>query len=109
MAKPRVPKEELKKILGEIRRGEVPSELRAFLDIPLKLTVELGRTKMEIGELLALKEGSIIELSTHAGDPVEILVNDKLVALGEVVVVDDRYGVRITSILVKGEKIAKLV
>ena len=74
------------------------SKLKMILDVPLKVSVELGRTKMLVNDLLQLGQGSVIELDKIAGEPMEILVNDKLVAMGEVVVVNERFGVRLTDV-----------
>ena len=71
------------------------SKLKMILDIPLKVSVELGRTKMLVNDLLQLGQGSVIELDKIAGEPMEILINDKLVAMGEVVVVNEKFGVRL--------------
>src|SRR5690349_124441 len=71
-----------------------PRNLDLILDIPLKVTVELGRTKMIVNDLLALGQGSVIELNKLAGEPMEVLVNEKLVARGEAVVVNEKFGVR---------------
>ena len=68
-------------------------------NIPLQVTVELGKTKKEISEILEFSTGTVIVLDKIAGDPVEIVVNGKLIARGEVVVIDDNYGVRITSLI----------
>ena len=70
-----------------------------ILDVPLKVSVELGRTKMLINDLLQLGQGSVIELDKIAGEPMEILINDKLVAMGEVVVVNEKFGVRLTDVV----------
>ncbi len=75
------------------------SKLKMILDVPLKVTVELGRTKMLINDLLQLGQGSVIELDKIAGEPMEILINDKLVAMGEVVVVNEKFGVRLTDVV----------
>ena len=74
------------------------NDIDMILDIPVQLTIELGRTKIAIKNLLQLAQGSVVELSKFAGEPLEVLVNDKLVARGEVVVVEDRFGVRITEL-----------
>jgi flagellar motor switch protein FliN/FliY len=79
-----------------------------ILDIPLQISVELGRTKMLINELLKLGQGSVIELSKLAGETLEILANQKLVARGEVVVVNEKYGVRLTEIISPIERIERL-
>jgi flagellar motor switch protein FliN len=82
--------------------------LQLILDIPLRLTVELGRTKMPVSELLNLTQGSVIELSKLAGEPMEVLVNDKLIARGEAVVVNEKFGVRLTDIISTSERIEQL-
>lgn len=82
--------------------------LNLILDIPLKVTVELGRTKMPVSELLNLTQGSVIELSKLAGEPMEVLVNDKLIARGEAVVVNEKFGVRLTDIISPSERIEQL-
>jgi flagellar motor switch protein FliN len=82
--------------------------LDLILDIPLRVTVELGRTKMVVSELLNLGQGSVIELSKLAGEPMEVLVNDKLVARGEAVVVNEKFGVRLTDIISPAERVEQL-
>ncbi len=79
-----------------------------ILDIPLKLTAELGRTKMLVSELLNLGQGSVIELNKLAGEPMEVLVNDKLIARGEAVVVNEKFGVRLTDIISPQERVEQL-
>ena len=79
-----------------------------ILDIPLEITVELGRTKMMICDLLKLSQGSVVELGKLAGDTLEILANKKLVAKGEVVVLNEKYGIRITEVISPVERIEKL-
>ncbi len=88
--------------------AEKMKNLEFILDIPLRVSVELGRTKMLINDLLRLGQGSVIELSKMAGEPLEVLVNDKLIAKGEVVVVNDKFGVRLTDILSPVERIEQL-
>lgn len=83
-------------------------KLDLILDIPLKLSVEVGRAKIIVNDLLKLGQGSVIELSKLAGDPLEVLVNDKLIARGEVVVVNEKFGVRLTDIISPVERIEKL-
>jgi flagellar motor switch protein FliN/FliY len=85
-----------------------PQNLSMLMDIPLKVTVELGRTKRQIKDILDLSPGSIIELDKLAGEPVDILVNNKLIAKGEVVVIDENFGVRVTDILSQWDRIQKL-
>ena len=87
---------------GEHRR------LDLLLDVPLDLSVELGRTRMTIQDLLGLGPGSVIELDKIAGEALDILVNDRLVARGEAVVVNDKFGVRITDIVSQSERVARL-
>ncbi|MBA3029235.1 MAG: flagellar motor switch protein FliN [Desulfobacteraceae bacterium] len=79
-----------------------------ILDIPLEITVELGRTRMMICDLLKLGQGSVIELSKLAGDTLEILANNKLIAKGEVVVMNEKYGIRLTEVSSPVERIEKL-
>ena len=79
-----------------------------ILDVPLDVTVELGRTKKSIKDILDLTNGSIVELDKLAGEPVDIHINGKLLAKGEVVVIDENFGVRITDIVSKEERAARL-
>ncbi|SDN38045.1 flagellar motor switch protein FliN [Vreelandella arcis] len=83
-------------------------DLEMIMDIPVKLTVELGRTKLTIKQLLELAQGSVIELEGLAGEPMDILINGYLIAQGEVVVIEDKYGIRITEIITPSERIHKL-
>ncbi len=82
--------------------------LALILDIPLRVTVELGRTKMPVNELLNLTQGSVVELSKLAGEPMEVYVNDKLIAKGEAVVVNEKFGVRLTDIISPTERVESL-
>lgn len=82
--------------------------LAMILDIPLRVTVELGRTKMPVSELLNLGQGSVIELNKLAGEPMEVFVNDKLIARGEAVVVNEKFGVRLTDIISTRERVEQL-
>jgi len=84
------------------------TNLNLLLDIPLKVTVELGRTKKQIKDILELSQGSIIELDKLAGEPVDILVNNKLIAKGEVVVIDENFGVRVTDIVSQWDRVQKI-
>ena len=79
-----------------------------MLDIPLEITIELGRTKMLINDLLKLGQGSVIELPKEAGDTLEILANNRLVAKGDVVVVNKKYGIRLTEVISPVERVEKL-
>lgn len=92
---------------GSLAHAE-DTNLNLLLDIPLKVTVELGRTHKVIKDILELSQGSIIELDKLAGEPVDILVNNKLIAKGEVVVIDENFGVRVTDIVNQWERIQKL-
>ncbi len=84
---------------GESKPKAGTTDLDFILDIPLEISVELGRTSMLVNDLLQLGQGSVVELSKLAGEPMEILVNGKLVARGEVVVVNEKFGVRLTDII----------
>jgi flagellar motor switch protein FliN/FliY len=84
------------------------NNLNLLMDIPLKVTVELGRTQKQIKDILEMSQGSIIELDKLAGEPVDILVNNKLIAKGEVVVIDENFGVRVTDILSQWDRLQKL-
>ena len=84
------------------------ANLDLILDIPLSVTVELGRSKMLINDLLQLGQGSIVELTKLVGEPLEVLVNNKLVARGEVVVVNEKFGVRLTDIVTPMERVKSL-
>ena len=84
------------------------NNLNLLMDIPLRVTVELGRTQRQIKDILELSQGSIIELDKLAGEPVDILVNNKLIAKGEVVVIDENFGVRVTDIISQWDRIQKL-
>ncbi len=91
--------------------GEASASLQdidLIMDIPVKLTVELGRTRMTIKELLRLTQGSVVALDGLAGEPLDILINGYLIAQGEVVVVADKYGVRITDIITPSERMRRL-
>ena len=83
----------------------VPSNLGLILDIPVRVTVELGRTRKTVGEVLNLSPGSVVELDKLAGEPVDVLVNGKLVARGEVVVIDENFGIRVTEIVSRAERV----
>ncbi|MFZ1984868.1 MAG: flagellar motor switch protein FliN [Desulfatitalea sp.] len=88
--------------------GQRPANLDFILDIPLEITVELGRTRMMINDLLKLGQGSVIELTKPAGDTLEILANNRLIAKGDVVVVNDKYGIRLTEVISPVERLEKL-
>ncbi|HEY5799438.1 MAG TPA: flagellar motor switch protein FliN [Burkholderiaceae bacterium] len=87
---------------------ETHNDIEFILDIPVQLTVELGRTKIAIKNLLQLAQGSVVELDGLAGEPMDVLVNGCLIAQGEVVVVNDKFGIRLTDIITPSERIRKL-
>ncbi|MGZ5202807.1 MAG: flagellar motor switch protein FliN [Telluria sp.] len=89
-------------------RTETPNDIDFILDIPVQLTVELGRTKIAIKNLLQLAQGSVVELDGMAGEPMDVLVNGCLIAQGEVVVVNDKFGIRLTDIISPSERVRKL-
>lgn len=96
---------------GEVEEEGMDEEMRnldLILDIPLTVTVELGRCKMLINDLLQLSQGSVVELTKLVGEPLEVLVNQKLVARGEVVVVNEKFGVRLTDIVSPMERVQSL-
>lgn len=84
--------------------GEIPDRIQALLDIPLNVVVELGKTKLTLKQVMELSVGSLIELDKLTGEPVDIIVNGKLIARGEVVVIDENFGVRITEIVTPQER-----
>ena len=84
------------------------SDVDMIMDIPVRLSVELGRTKMTIKKLLSLSQGSVVSLDGLAGEPLDILINGYLIAQGEVVVVSDNYGIRITYIITPSERMRRL-
>ncbi|WP_032115316.1 flagellar motor switch protein FliN [Candidatus Arsenophonus nilaparvatae] len=84
------------------------SDINMIMDIPVKLTVELGRTKMTIKKLLTLTQGSVVSLDGLAGEALDILINGYLIAQGEVVVVSEKYGIRITDIITPSERMRRL-
>jgi flagellar motor switch protein FliN/FliY len=102
--------------VGEVRFAELKNaelgntsmDLNIILDIPLTMTVELGRCRLLISEMLQLGQGSVIELMKLAGEPMEIFVNQKLIARGEVVVVNEKFGVRLTDIVSPAERVSRL-
>jgi len=86
----------------------IPSNLEMIMDLPLEVTVRLGHTRILIGDLLRLDKNSVLELSQGADEPLDIVVNDKVLARGEVVVMDDRLGIRITDIVSRKERVETL-
>jgi flagellar motor switch protein FliN/FliY len=100
-------KESVKEIKqdGDVKQSP---NLDFILDISLEISVELGRTKIPISDLLQLGQGSVIELAKMTGEPLDILVNQRLVARGEVVVINDKFGVRLTDIISPAERVKQL-
>lgn len=90
------------------QRQQLPPNIGFILDIPLQLSVEIGRARMIINDLLQLGQGSVIELEKLAGEPFDVLVNNKLIARGEVVVVNEKFGIRLTDIISPTERIEQL-
>ncbi len=84
------------------------NDIGMILDIPVQLTVELGRTRIPIKNILQLAQGSVVELETMAGEPMDVLVNGYLIAQGEVVVVNDKFGIRLTDIVTPSERVKRL-
>ncbi|RMG63742.1 MAG: flagellar motor switch protein FliN [Calditrichaeota bacterium] len=96
---PEVQKAEFEQLEGQSRNGQATRKIEMLYDIVLPVAIELGRTKMYVKEILELERGSIIELDKMAGEPVDLYINNKKMAEGEVVVVDKHFGIRITSLV----------
>jgi flagellar motor switch protein FliN/FliY len=90
------------------QKVQVQNDIDMIMDIPVQLTVQLGRTKIAIKNLLQLAQGSVVELDGLAGEPMDVLVNGYLIAQGEVVVVNEKFGIRLTDIIKPSERIRKL-
>jgi flagellar motor switch protein FliN/FliY len=88
--------------------GAAGNDINMILDIPVQLTVELGRTRIPIKHILQLAQGSVVELDALAGEPMDVLVNGYLIAQGEVVVVNDKFGIRLTDIVTPSERMRRL-
>lgn len=89
-------------------KASMMNELDMILDIPVQIAVELGRTKITIKNLLQLAHGSVVELDAMAGEPMSVFVNGTLIAQGEVVVVNDKFGIRLTDIITPSERMRKI-
>lgn len=89
-------------------RRAAPRSVEFLLDVPLQVTVELGRTKMRIADLLRLAKGSVVELDKLAGEPLDLRVNGQLVARGEAVIVNDKFGVRLSDVIAPSERVRSL-
>ena len=107
MAKAEAPNDAVDRTLVEDLE-EASRDVDFILDIPLEVTVELGRTHMVINDLLKLGQGSVIELAKTAGDTLEVLANQRLIARGEVVVMNEKYGIRLTEIVSPTERLESL-
>lgn len=94
--------------LNDKKSAKTSGNIDFLLDIPLEITIELGRTRMLIHELLKLGQGSVIKLEKIAGETMDIFANQRLIAKGEVVVINDKYGVRLTEIISPMERIVRL-
>ena len=112
MSRVKAPKLEAQEMqFEEMKKVEPPKsslDIDFILDIPLSVNVELGRTRLLISELLQLGQGSVIELTKLAGEPMDIYINQRLIARGEVVVVNEKFGIRLTDIICPAERINKL-
>jgi flagellar motor switch protein FliN len=105
---PRAPTATFEQFSPAPAKGAGTNDIDLILDIPVQLTVELGRTKIAIKNLLQLAQGSVVELDGLAGEPMDVFVNGCLIAQGEVVVVNDKFGIRLTDIITPSERIRKL-
>ena len=94
--------------MADLETAETPRNFELLLDIPLEVTVEMGRTRLPLRALLQLGAGSVIELGKLAGEPLDLLVNGKPIARGEAVLVNDRFGVRLTDVISPSERITGL-
>lgn len=97
--------------MSELRDDSMPTSdvnLDVVLDIPVSISMEIGRTKISIRNLLQLNQGSVVELDRLAGEPMDVLVNGTLIARGEVVVVNEKFGIRLTDIISPAERVKKL-
>ncbi len=92
----------------KVRHGSGDDNLEMILDIPVTISMEIGRTKISIRNLLQLNQGSVVELDRLAGEPMDVLVNGTLIAHGEVVVVNEKFGIRLTDVVSAQERIKKL-
>lgn len=99
---------DMQEIKSEGEVSSQPRDINFILDVPLELSVVIGRTKILIQELLQLGQGSVIALEKLAGEPMEVFVNDKLIGRGEVVVVNEKFGIRLTDIVSPTERVRQL-
>ena len=94
--------------MADLETAETPRNFELLLDIPLEVTVEMGRTRLPLRALIQLGAGSVIELAKLAGEPLDVLVNGKPIARGEAVMVNDKFGVRLTDVISPSERLAGL-
>lgn len=99
---------ELEELQDDSASGQERRKLDTILDIPVTISMEVGRAKISIRNLLQLNQGSVVELDRIAGEPLDVLVNGTLIAHGEVVVVNDKFGIRLTDVISQIERIKKL-
>lgn len=99
---------ELDEFVDESKKGKNQPDLDVILDIPVSISMEVGRTSITIRNLIQLNQGSVIELDRLAGEPLDVLVNGTLIAHGEVVVVNEKFGIRMTDVISPAERIKKL-
>lgn len=100
---------QFEQLLAEERQPAAPDlNLDMILDVPVTLSLEVGRTRMPIRNLLQLNQGSVVELERGAGEPLDVYVNGTLIAHGEVVVINDRFGIRLTDVVSPSERIRRL-
>jgi flagellar motor switch protein FliN/FliY len=102
------PQAQFGELAGDASQGKGVLNLELLLDVPLGLTLEVGRTQISVRDLLALSQGSIVELEKLAGEPLDVLVNGTLVAHGEVVVVNEKFGIRLLDVVSRAERVGTL-
>lgn len=100
--------EEIKLSEADLESGAIPKNMELLMDVPLDVSVRLGQVRMQIRDLLKLNKGSLIEMEKEADEPLEIHVNDRLLAYGEVVMIKDKLGIRITDIVSLAERLENL-
>ena len=89
---------------GDVGNSDARPNLDVILDVPVTLSLEVGRAQMSVGRLLRLSQGSVVELDRHAGEPLDVLVNGALVAHGEIVIVNDKFGIRLTDVIPQSKR-----
>ncbi|HVJ36625.1 MAG TPA: flagellar motor switch protein FliN [Stenotrophomonas sp.] len=99
---------QFEQLLAEEQHGTIDLNLDVILDVPVTLSLEVGRARIPIRNLLQLNQGSVVELERGAGEPLDVYVNGTLIAHGEVVVINDRFGIRLTDVVSPSERIRRL-